>query len=141
MSLYIIALKSLLKVMMREQQGLNLEDSKSRCGCDECDEDTVLTNTINQLQNYTTTLQCISIHVLCVGCCKRLNCVCMYVWMVYLGDGANDVSMIQVADVGVGISGQEGMQVCLSTPPILFSFFSALLCSSYRSNCGVRFQH
>lgn len=27
------------------------------------------------------------------------------------GDGANDVSMIQVADVGVGISGQEGMQV------------------------------
>ncbi|MBZ3870839.1 putative phospholipid-transporting ATPase VA [Sciurus carolinensis] len=26
-------------------------------------------------------------------------------------DGANDVSMIQVADVGVGISGQEGMQM------------------------------
>lgn len=31
--------------------------------------------------------------------------------MLSLGDGANDVSMIQVADVGVGISGQEGMQV------------------------------
>uniref|UniRef100_A0A669B5H1 Phospholipid-transporting ATPase n=1 Tax=Oreochromis niloticus TaxID=8128 RepID=A0A669B5H1_ORENI len=28
-----------------------------------------------------------------------------------VGDGANDVSMIQVADVGVGISGQEGMQM------------------------------
>ncbi|XP_074083567.1 phospholipid-transporting ATPase VD-like [Macrotis lagotis] len=28
-----------------------------------------------------------------------------------VGDGANDVSMIQVADIGVGISGQEGMQV------------------------------
>ncbi|KAG7999359.1 putative phospholipid-transporting ATPase VD, partial [Nibea albiflora] len=27
------------------------------------------------------------------------------------GDGANDVSMIQVADVGIGISGQEGMQM------------------------------
>lgn len=27
-----------------------------------------------------------------------------------IGDGANDVSMIQTADVGVGISGQEGMQ-------------------------------
>lgn len=27
------------------------------------------------------------------------------------GDGANDVSMIQAADVGIGISGQEGMQV------------------------------
>lgn len=28
-----------------------------------------------------------------------------------LGDGANDVNMIQAADIGVGISGQEGMQV------------------------------
>ncbi len=28
-----------------------------------------------------------------------------------IGDGANDVAMIQTADVGVGISGQEGMQV------------------------------
>lgn len=27
------------------------------------------------------------------------------------GDGANDVSMIQVADIGIGVSGQEGMQV------------------------------
>ncbi|TTD03349.1 putative phospholipid-transporting ATPase VB [Bagarius yarrelli] len=27
-----------------------------------------------------------------------------------IGDGANDVNMIQAADVGVGISGQEGMQ-------------------------------
>ena len=27
------------------------------------------------------------------------------------GDGANDVSMIQAADIGIGISGQEGMQV------------------------------
>lgn len=34
---------------------------------------------------------------------------------VHSGDGANDVSMIQVADVGVGISGQEGMQVMTST--------------------------
>ena len=29
-----------------------------------------------------------------------------------IGDGANDVGMIQEADVGVGISGVEGMQVC-----------------------------
>ena len=28
-----------------------------------------------------------------------------------VGDGANDVSMIQAAHIGVGISGQEGMQV------------------------------
>ncbi|XP_048475099.1 phospholipid-transporting ATPase VD-like [Rhincodon typus] len=31
-----------------------------------------------------------------------------------IGDGANDVSMIQVADVGIGISGQEGMQMAAS---------------------------
>lgn len=30
----------------------------------------------------------------------------------FVGDGANDVSMIQVADIGIGVSGQEGMQVC-----------------------------
>lgn len=34
------------------------------------------------------------------------------------GDGANDVSMIQVADIGMGISGQEGMQVSGYRPPM-----------------------
>ena len=28
-----------------------------------------------------------------------------------IGDGANDVSMIQQANVGIGIAGKEGMQV------------------------------
>uniref|UniRef100_A0A8C9RRY5 Phospholipid-transporting ATPase n=1 Tax=Scleropages formosus TaxID=113540 RepID=A0A8C9RRY5_SCLFO len=32
-----------------------------------------------------------------------------------IGDGANDVSMIQVANIGVGISGQEGMQAVMSS--------------------------
>ncbi|XP_062991171.1 phospholipid-transporting ATPase VD-like [Elgaria multicarinata webbii] len=32
-----------------------------------------------------------------------------------IGDGANDVSMIQVADVGIGIAGQEGMQAVLAS--------------------------
>jgi phospholipid-translocating ATPase len=31
------------------------------------------------------------------------------------GDGANDVSMIQRADVGVGISGKEGMQAVMAS--------------------------
>ncbi|KAM5271705.1 phospholipid-transporting ATPase VD [Ctenodactylus gundi] len=32
-----------------------------------------------------------------------------------IGDGANDVSMIQVADIGVGVSGQEGMQAVMAS--------------------------
>lgn len=32
-----------------------------------------------------------------------------------VGDGANDVSMIQVADTGVGIMGQEGMQAVMAS--------------------------
>ncbi|XP_015906001.1 phospholipid-transporting ATPase VA [Parasteatoda tepidariorum] len=32
-----------------------------------------------------------------------------------VGDGANDVSMIQTADVGVGVSGKEGMQAVMAS--------------------------
>jgi len=32
-----------------------------------------------------------------------------------IGDGANDVSMIQAGDVGVGISGEEGLQAVNSS--------------------------
>ncbi|XP_033015782.1 probable phospholipid-transporting ATPase VD isoform X2 [Lacerta agilis] len=39
-----------------------------------------------------------------------------------VGDGANDVSMIQVADVGIGISGQEGMQAVLASDFALSQF-------------------
>ena len=31
--------------------------------------------------------------------------------MLAIGDGANDVPMIQTAHIGIGISGQEGLQV------------------------------
>uniref|UniRef100_A0AAV2KYM5 Phospholipid-transporting ATPase n=2 Tax=Knipowitschia caucasica TaxID=637954 RepID=A0AAV2KYM5_KNICA len=46
-----------------------------------------------------------------------------------IGDGANDVSMIQVADVGVGISGQEGMQAVMASDFALprFSYLQKLL--------------
>ncbi|XP_018420457.1 PREDICTED: probable phospholipid-transporting ATPase VD [Nanorana parkeri] len=39
----------------------------------------------------------------------------LQVMTLAIGDGANDVSMIQVADVGIGISGQEGMQAVMSS--------------------------
>ncbi|KAK6617728.1 hypothetical protein RUM43_013956 [Polyplax serrata] len=41
-----------------------------------------------------------------------------------IGDGANDVSMIQTADVGVGISGQEGMQAIMASDYALCKFKS-----------------
>lgn len=46
-----------------------------------------------------------------------------------IGDGANDVSMIQMADVGVGISGQEGMQAVMAADFTLprFKFLENLL--------------
>lgn len=39
-----------------------------------------------------------------------------------IGDGANDVSMIQMADVGIGISGQEGMQAVMASDFTLARF-------------------
>ncbi|XP_014676804.1 PREDICTED: phospholipid-transporting ATPase ID-like [Priapulus caudatus] len=39
-----------------------------------------------------------------------------------IGDGANDVSMIKTAHIGVGISGQEGMQAVLSSDFALAQF-------------------
>lgn len=39
----------------------------------------------------------------------------LHVMTLAIGDGANDVSMIQVADIGIGISGQEGMQAVMAS--------------------------
>ncbi|EYB97081.1 hypothetical protein Y032_0143g2374 [Ancylostoma ceylanicum] len=39
-----------------------------------------------------------------------------------IGDGANDVAMLQEADVGVGISGQEGMQAALASDYTITQF-------------------
>ncbi|PKK71379.1 phospholipid-translocating P-type ATPase [Rhizophagus irregularis] len=46
-----------------------------------------------------------------------------------IGDGANDVSMIQAANVGVGISGQEGVQASMAADYSIaqFRFLSKLL--------------
>lgn len=54
---------------------------------------------------------------------KRVCCI---------GDGGNDVSMIQAADVGVGIVGKEGMQASLAADFSIpqFSFLTKLLGNS-----------
>ncbi len=46
-----------------------------------------------------------------------------------IGDGANDVSMIQTAHVGIGISGQEGMQAVMASDFAIaqFRFLQKLL--------------
>ncbi|CDZ97705.1 phospholipid-translocating p-type atpase [Phaffia rhodozyma] len=46
-----------------------------------------------------------------------------------IGDGANDVSMIQAADIGVGISGEEGLQAVNSSDYAIaqFRYLSRLL--------------
>uniref|UniRef100_H2ZKG0 Phospholipid-transporting ATPase n=1 Tax=Ciona savignyi TaxID=51511 RepID=H2ZKG0_CIOSA len=53
----------------------------------------------------------------------------LHVMTLAIGDGANDVSMIQVADIGVGLSGQEGMQAVMSSDYALaqFRFLKKLL--------------
>ncbi|CAH8357478.1 unnamed protein product [Eruca vesicaria subsp. sativa] len=39
-----------------------------------------------------------------------------------IGDGANDVGMLQEADIGVGISGVEGMQALMSSDNAIAQF-------------------
>ncbi|CAL9123208.1 unnamed protein product [Musa textilis] len=43
-----------------------------------------------------------------------------------IGDGANDVSIIQMADVGIGISGQEGRQAVMASD-FWFLFYSCMV--------------
>eukprot|EP00842_Homolaphlyctis_polyrhiza_P002742 jgi/Hompol1/3469/HPOL_003247-RA len=55
---------------------------------------------------------------------KGLDAMCLAI-----GDGANDVSMIQEADIGVGISGKEGLQAVMASDYAIsqFRFLSRLL--------------
>lgn len=68
----------------------------------------------------------------CVLCCRSTPLQKAYLVKIVkeelhlstlaIGDGANDVSMIQMADVGVGISGQEGMQAVMASDFTLSRF-------------------
>ncbi|KAI8829565.1 hypothetical protein BJ741DRAFT_712833 [Chytriomyces cf. hyalinus JEL632] len=55
---------------------------------------------------------------------KGLGAMCLAI-----GDGANDVSMIQEADIGVGISGKEGLQAVMASDYAIgqFRFLGKLL--------------
>ena len=56
--------------------------------------------------------------------------------MLVLGDGANDVAMIQEAHVGVGIRGEEGLQAVNSADYAIaqFRFLSQLTLKHGRYN-------
>ena len=47
-----------------------------------------------------------------------------------IGDGANDVDMIQAAHVGIGISGQEGLQACLASDYAIAQVLFDIKCES-----------
>ncbi len=49
--------------------------------------------------------------------------------LLAIGDGANDVSMIQAAHIGIGISGVEGLQAARSADVAIsqFRFLTKLL--------------
>lgn len=78
-------------------------------------------------------------HCACVLCCRSTPLQKAFLVKIVkeelrlstlaIGDGANDVSMIQMADVGVGISGQEGMQAVMASDFTLsrFKFIEKLL--------------
>ncbi|KAJ3218785.1 hypothetical protein HDU67_004033 [Dinochytrium kinnereticum] len=60
-----------------------------------------------------------------LGCrCKAVGAMCLAI-----GDGANDVSMIQEADVGIGIIGKEGLQAVMASDYAIgqFRFLGKLL--------------
>lgn len=59
-----------------------------------------------------------------------------------VGDGANDVNMIQTADIGIGISGQEGMQAVMASDFAMARFrFLARLLLVHGHWCYHRFTH
>jgi len=55
-----------------------------------------------------------------------------------IGDGANDVGMIQEADIGVGISGVEGMQVQFFSQHHAFSVFQAMFSVSWLAESSLK---
>jgi len=63
-----------------------------------------------------------------------------------IGDGGNDVKMIQQADIGVGISGREGLQAARAADYSVGSMFVSQFCLSLLAHFqkigyGLAFNH
>ncbi|KAK9694489.1 Phospholipid-translocating P-type ATPase C-terminal [Popillia japonica] len=84
-----------------------------------------LTFILDRRSNLTEPFLKLSTYCSSVLCCRATPLQKAYIVKVVkeelkmrtlaIGDGANDVSMIQTADVGIGISGQEGMQAVMAS--------------------------
>ncbi|PRP77110.1 hypothetical protein PROFUN_12965 [Planoprotostelium fungivorum] len=81
----------------------------------------------NKKDFYKTSKQCKSVLVCRASPLQKSEVVALYKEMqkkklLAIGDGANDVSMIREAHVGVGISGREGMQAAMSSDYAIAQF-------------------
>ncbi|KAG5886182.1 hypothetical protein JTB14_036051 [Gonioctena quinquepunctata] len=91
-----------------------------------------LTFILDRRSNLTKPFLRLTTHCNSVLCCRATPLQKAYIVKVVkeelkmrtlaIGDGANDVSMIQTADVGIGISGQEGMQAVMAADFALSRF-------------------
>ncbi|CAH1123846.1 unnamed protein product [Ceutorhynchus assimilis] len=91
-----------------------------------------LTYILDRRSNLTKPFLKLTTHCNSVLCCRATPLQKAYIVRVVkeelkmrtlaIGDGANDVSMIQTADVGIGISGQEGMQAVMAADFALSRF-------------------
>jgi soluble P-type ATPase len=56
-----------------------------------------------------------SINHLKIKNCYRIHCVSHVLYSAGIGDGGNDVGMIQLASIGLGIVGKEGNHAALAS--------------------------
>lgn len=91
-----------------------------------------LTFILDQRSNLTKPFLTLTKYCRSVLCCRATPLQKAYIVKVVkeqlkmrtlaIGDGANDVSMIQTADVGIGISGEEGIQAVMASDFALSRF-------------------
>jgi len=85
-------------------------------------EDPEANDLLLALSTRCTTVVCCRVSPLQKAQIVRLIKDNLGVMCLAIGDGANDVSMIQAADVGVGISGEEGLQAVNSSDYAIAQF-------------------
>lgn len=84
---------------------------------------------LEKLKNQFITIACKAPAVVCCRCsptqkAEVTECIKIFTGKrtAGVGDGGNDVGMIQAADVGIGIFGKEGMQAALAADFSILKF-------------------